>query len=36
LYQYVSVGGYKQGAEGYVPNVNVRIDTWNVGAWRWA
>ncbi|WP_062202616.1 peptide ABC transporter substrate-binding protein [Aureimonas sp. AU12] len=36
MFQYVSVGGYKTGAAGYVPNVNVRIDTWNVNTWAWA
>ncbi|GGD40317.1 peptide ABC transporter substrate-binding protein [Aureimonas glaciei] len=36
MYQYVSVGGFKKGVEQYLPNVNVRIDTWNVAAWRWA
>ncbi|BDA86572.1 peptide ABC transporter substrate-binding protein [Aureimonas sp. SA4125] len=35
MYQYVSVGGFKKGVEQYLPNVNVRIDTWNVAAWRW-
>ena len=24
------------GLEGFKPNVNVRIDSWNVGSWRWA
>ena len=36
MFQYVSVGGFKKGVEGYVPNVNVRIDSWNVATWRWA
>ena len=36
LFQYVSVGGHKEGLTGYLPNVNVRIDSWNVGTWHWA
>ncbi|UHD43880.1 peptide ABC transporter substrate-binding protein [Aureimonas altamirensis] len=34
LFQYVSAGGTKSGFEGYEPNVNVRIDSWNVNTWR--
>ncbi len=36
LFQYATVRGHKQGVENVVPNVNVRIDTWNVATWRWA
>ena len=36
IFQYVSVGGFKKGVTGYVPNVNVRIDSWNVNTWAWA
>ena len=36
LFQYATVRGHKKGVENVVPNVNVRIDTWNVATWRWA
>jgi peptide/nickel transport system substrate-binding protein len=36
LFPVVSVRGHKFGAQNIVPNVNVRIDSWNVGDWRWA
>lgn len=36
LYQRVQVSGHKEGVEGVLPNVNVRIDNWNVNTWRWA
>lgn len=35
IYQYARLRGHKTGLEGYEPNVNVRITTWNVGEWRW-
>lgn len=34
LFQYATVQGNKQGIEGINPNVNTRINTWNVGMWR--
>jgi peptide/nickel transport system substrate-binding protein len=36
IFQYTDLRGAKAGFEGFEPNVNVRIDTWNVGGWRWA
>lgn len=36
MFQYTVLPGTKAGIEGFEPNVNVRIDSWNVGSWRWA
>lgn len=36
IFQYANLRGHKAGLEGFDPNVNVRIETWNVGEWRWA
>lgn len=36
LFPFANVRGHKQGAMNIIPNVNVRIDSWNVGAWYWA
>ncbi|NWJ25749.1 peptide ABC transporter substrate-binding protein [Rhizobium sp. RM] len=36
LHQFTDLRGFKKGFEGYVPNVNVRIDSWNVNSWRWS
>ncbi|WP_421407229.1 peptide ABC transporter substrate-binding protein [Agrobacterium tumefaciens] len=36
LFQYATVRGHKQGVENVKPNVNSRIDTWNVATWRLA
>ncbi|SCW66467.1 peptide/nickel transport system substrate-binding protein [Rhizobium mongolense subsp. loessense] len=36
VFQYAQVRGHKTGAESVVPNVNTRIDSWNVGSWYWA
>ncbi|WP_421404554.1 peptide ABC transporter substrate-binding protein [Agrobacterium fabrum] len=36
LFQYATVRGHKQGVENVKPNVNTRIDTWNVATWRLA
>ncbi|MEZ2218376.1 peptide ABC transporter substrate-binding protein [Rhizobium sp. RCC_161_2] len=36
LFQYATVRGHKVGVENVTPNINVRIDTWNVGTWYWA
>jgi peptide/nickel transport system substrate-binding protein len=36
MFQYATVRGHKQGIDNVVPNVNTRIDTWNVATWRWA
>lgn len=35
LFQYATVRGAKQGVEGIKPNINNRIDTWNVKEWYW-
>jgi len=35
IFQYANLRGHKAGLEGFDPNVNVRIETWNVGEWRW-
>lgn len=35
LFQYANVRGYKDGLEGFEPNVNNRIETWNVNTWKW-
>lgn len=34
LYQYAVVKGRKENVTGPVPNVNNRIDTWNVNTWK--
>ena len=36
IFQYVSIEGTKARLSGYQPNVNVRINTWNVETWKWA
>ncbi|MBP2168231.1 peptide/nickel transport system substrate-binding protein [Erwinia toletana] len=36
LFPFANVRGHKQGASNVIPNVNVRIDSWNVGTWYWA
>lgn len=36
MFQYTVLPGTKAGIEGFEANVNVRIDSWNVGTWRWA
>ncbi|MEW9307895.1 peptide ABC transporter substrate-binding protein [Labrys neptuniae] len=36
IYQYATVRGRKKGVEGFLPNINNRIDSWNVNTWRWA
>lgn len=36
LFQYATVRGHKQGIEGVKPNINTRIDTWNVATWHLA
>jgi peptide/nickel transport system substrate-binding protein len=35
LFQYIRVEGTKPRLKGYQPNINVRINTWNVNDWRW-
>ena len=36
LFPFANVRGHKQGATNVIPNVNVRIDSWNVATWYWA
>ncbi|MDT3381080.1 peptide ABC transporter substrate-binding protein [Labrys neptuniae] len=36
IYQYATVRGRKKGVEGFLPNINNRIDSWNVNTWHWA
>lgn len=36
LHQFTDLRGFKKGFEGFVPNVNVRIDSWNINSWRWS
>ncbi|PRH85326.1 ABC transporter substrate-binding protein [Labrys okinawensis] len=36
MYQYATVRGRKKGVEGFRPNINNRIDSWNVNTWHWA
>ncbi len=35
IFQYVLVEGTKAGLSGYQPNINTRINAWNVNTWRW-
>ncbi|MCQ0093461.1 peptide ABC transporter substrate-binding protein [Roseovarius sp. M141] len=35
IFQYATVRGRKDGIEGVVPNINVKIDTWNAAAYYW-
>jgi len=35
IFQYTTVRGRKIGLEGPTPNINNRIDSWNVRSWRW-
>ncbi|MEO9338414.1 peptide ABC transporter substrate-binding protein [Mesorhizobium sp. SB112] len=34
MFQYTIVRGQKKEVQGVLPNINVRIDTWNVNTWR--
>ena len=36
MFQYATVRGHKSGVEGVVPNINVRINSWDVATWYWA
>lgn len=36
IFQYANLRGHQEGLEGYTPNVNLRITTWNVNEWRWS
>lgn len=35
IFQYATVRGRKEGIEGVVPNINVKIDTWNTADYYW-
>ncbi len=35
IFQYVLVEGTKAGLSGYQPNINTRLNAWNVNTWRW-
>jgi len=35
IFEYVTVEGTKTGLSGYQPNINVRLNAWNVNTWRW-
>ncbi|MGH6861153.1 MAG: peptide ABC transporter substrate-binding protein, partial [Phyllobacterium sp.] len=35
IFQYATIRGRKKGMTGFTPNVNNRIDTWNIGTWYW-
>ena len=36
MWQRRTVRGHKEGLNNYAANVNVRIDTWNIGDWYWS
>ena len=36
IFEYVTVEGTKTGLSGYQPNINVRLNAWNVNTWHWA
>ncbi len=36
IFEYVTVEGTKAGLAGYQPNINVRVNSWNVNTWHWA
>ncbi|MCA2411280.1 peptide ABC transporter substrate-binding protein [Rhizobium leguminosarum] len=36
MWQRRTARGHKDGLNGYAGNVNVRIDTWNIGDWYWS
>lgn len=36
MWQRRTVRGHKEGLNNYEANVNVRIDTWNIGDWYWS
>ncbi len=35
MFQYATVRGHKEGIKGIQPNINTRIDTWNVAEYYW-
>jgi len=36
IFQYARIRGYKHGVTGFQPNINNRIETWNIRRWRLA
>jgi peptide/nickel transport system substrate-binding protein len=34
--QYIEIEGTKTKLQGFVPNINVRTNTWNLETWHWA
>jgi peptide/nickel transport system substrate-binding protein len=34
--QYAEIEGTKSNLQGYQPNINVRLNTWNLETWHWA
>ncbi len=36
IYQAAQVEGTKAALKGYEPNINVRLNTWNINTWHWA
>lgn len=36
LFQYQLIEGTKGKLAGYEPNINVRLNTWNIASWHWA
>jgi len=36
IFQYATAFGHRAGLQGFQPNVNNRIETWNIKTWRWA
>jgi len=35
IFQHVTAFGYRNGLAGFQPNINNRIETWNIKKWRW-
>jgi len=35
IFQHAVIRGHKTGLAGFQPNINNRIETWNVRHWRW-
>ncbi len=35
-HQYIRIEGTKAKLEGYQPNINVRLNAWNLADWKWA
>jgi len=35
IFQHTLLRGHKTGLTGFQPNINNRIETWNVRSWRW-